>query len=124
MYFHAVSEEKIISTELVIYGSGNAYSYLGGTDNAYFDVRPNDFLKYEIIKWCRNKGLRNFVLGGGYGTDDGIFEYKKCFAPEGVVDFYIGHRIFDEEKYQYLCDVRKVGDTQYFPAYRSKGKQG
>ncbi len=124
MYFHAVSDEKIISTELVIYGSGNAYSYLGGTDHAYFDVRPNDFLKYEIIKWCRNKGLRNFVLGGGYGTDDGIFEYKKCFAPEGVVDFYIGHRIFDEEKYQYLCDVRKVEDTQYFPAYRSKGKQG
>lgn len=119
MYFHVVYEGKIISSELVLYGGENAYSYLGGTDRAYFDVRPNDFLKYEIMKWCRDKGLKNFVLGGGYGADDGIFAYKKSFAPDGVVDFHIGHRIFDEERYRYLCGLRTAGDLSYFPAYRS-----
>lgn len=122
-YFHALHEGKVISTELVIFGAENAYSYLGGTDQTYFDLRPNDFLKFEIIKWCREKGLKNFVLGGGYGADDGIFQYKYCFAPKGVMDFYTGKKILDEEKYKKLCAVRDIEPQDlyegFFPAYRT-----
>lgn len=121
MYFYVVYEGKIISTELVIYGAENCYSYLGGTDREYFDLRPNDFLKYEIIKWAKSKGLKNFVLGGGYGSDDGIFQYKQCLAPHGVLDFYIGRTIFDMAAYQKLVALRKneVLNEKYFPVYRS-----
>lgn len=121
MYFHVVYEGKIISTELVIYGAENCYSYLGGTDKEYFDVRPNDYLKYEIIKWAKNKGLRNFVLGGGYGADDGIFQYKLCLAPNGLYDFYIGRRIFDKESYDKLVELRIADELneKFFPLYRS-----
>ena len=120
MYFHVVYEGKIISTELVIYGTENVYSYLGGTDNAYFDVRPNDFLKYEIIKWAKQKGLKKFVLGGGYGADDGIFQYKLCLAPHGQYDFCIGKRIFDKESYNELLGLRanELRNEAFFPAYR------
>lgn len=122
-YFHVKSGEKIISTELVIYGPENAYSYLGGTDREYFGMRPNDFLKFEIIKWCREKGLKTFVLGGGYGTDDGIYSYKKCLAPDGVVEFFIGHKIFNPEVYGQLVGLRaednpECRETEYFPQYR------
>lgn len=128
MYFHVRYKGIIISTELVIYGAENCYSYLGGTDREYFDMRPNDFLKYEIIKWAIGKGLKNFVLGGGYGSDDGIFQYKTCLAPNGIVDFYIGKKIFDEEVYQKLVDIRCKEkmfdrDSSYFPVYRSGGVQ-
>lgn len=121
MYFYAVYEEKIVSSELIIYGSQNAYSYLGGTDRDYFDVRPNDFLKYEIIKWAKEKGLKNFVLGGGYGANDGIFKYKLCFAPHGKYDFYIGRKIFDKVSYDKLVDLRSGEELneKYFPIYRS-----
>ncbi|WP_434687519.1 GNAT family N-acetyltransferase [Hungatella sp. SB206] len=125
MYFHVEYEGKIISTELVIYGSENAYSYLGGTNREYFDLRPNDFLKYEIIKWVKAKGLKNFVLGGGYGSDDGIFQYKACLAPNGVKDFYIGRKILDKTAYDSLCEIRKVKSNSmnlkeigFFPEYR------
>ena len=120
MYFHAVHEGEIISTELVIYGAENCYSYLGGTDRAYFEMRPNDFLKYEIIKWAKEKGLKNFVLGGGYGADDGIFQYKQCLAPHGVVDFYIGRQIFDQGTYDALVNMRgdEIQNKEYFPLYR------
>lgn len=127
VYFHTVNNGKIISTELVIFGRENAYSYLGGTDREYFNLRPNDLLKYEIIKWCKEKGLKNFIFGGGYGSDDGIFEYKKHFAPNGVVNFYIGKKVFDEEKYQELCELRGVENTEnteyegFFPKYRGGG---
>lgn len=121
MFFHAVHEGRIVSTELVIYGAEHAYSYLGGTDKETFDLRPNDFLKYEIIKWTKEKGLKSFVLGGGYGADDGIFQYKLCLAPNGVQEFYIGRRIFDRQAYDTLVALR--GDEplneKFFPLYRS-----
>ena len=121
MYFYVVYNERIITTELVIYGAENAYSYLGGTDREYFDVRPNDFLKYEIIKWAKDKGLKNLVLGGGYGADDGIFQYKQCLAPHGIRDFYIGRKIFDQESYDKLVQLREGEELndKFFPLYRS-----
>ena len=86
---HVRFNDKIISTELVIFGAENCYSYLGGTESEFFYTRANDFLKFEIIKWAKEKGLKNFVLGGGYGSDDGIFQYKMNLAPHGIRDFYI-----------------------------------
>lgn len=121
MFFYVLYQGKIISTELVIYGKERCYSYLGGTDKEYFNLRPNDFLKYEIIKWARKKGLKNFVLGGGYGADDGIFQYKQAFAPKGIYDFYIGRRIFNQTDYDMLVKLRgkDMLSDQYFPKYRS-----
>ncbi|MGB4660430.1 MAG: GNAT family N-acetyltransferase [Mobilitalea sp.] len=123
VYIHVIYEEKIISTELVLYGTENCYSFLGGTNRDYFDLRPNDFLKYEIIKWAKEKGLKQFVLGGGYGEDDGIFKYKKSLAPNGICDYYIGKKIFNENKYNELLDIRKKDkefdiETRFFPKYR------
>lgn len=127
MFFHVLHEGKVISTELVIYGAEHAYSYLGGTNREYFELRPNDFLKWEIIKWAKQKGLKTFVLGGGYGADDGIFQYKTCLAPNGIVDFYIGRRIFDICAYDMLCEKKGVeshsaqaGQIGFFPEYRAR----
>ena len=120
VYFYTVHEGRIISAELVMYGPETCYSFLGGTDHEYFHMRPNDYLKYEIIKWAKEKGLKNFVLGGGYGKDDGIFEYKQALAPNGVVDFHIGRRVFDQASYDYLVNLRvdSMLNEGYFPIYR------
>lgn len=123
VYFNVYDDNVIISTELVIYSEDYCYSYLGGTLEEYFDLRPNEFLKYEIIKWAYEKELKYFVLGGGYGEDDGIFKYKKSFAPKGIKEFYIGKKIFDSKKFDYLVGIReKSGDfnshTEFFPKYR------
>lgn len=124
-YFHVKKGDRIISTELVIYGAENCYSYLGGTDGEFFDQRPNELLKLEIIKWAKERGLKNFVLGGGYGADDGIFQYKTCLAPQGIVDFKVGRRIFNRDAYDALCRAKKVeshsadlSGAEFFPEYR------
>ena len=120
MFFYALFEGKIVSAEVVLYGAKNGYFYLGGTDADYYYVRPNDFLKYEVIKWAKEKGLKNYVLGGGYGFDDGIFQYKYALAPHGVTDFYIGHKIFAEDIYRDLVHLRTDPlNENYFPLYRS-----
>ena len=123
-WFYALYNGNVVSSELMIYGSEHAYSYLGGTDRKYFDLRPNDFLKYEMIKWCKEKGLKDFVLGGGYGADDGIYQYKQCLAPHGIMDFYIGHKVFDEKRYEELVKIREkespgIRNSTYFPVYRA-----
>ncbi|CAM5185053.1 hypothetical protein UACE39S_01444 [Ureibacillus acetophenoni] len=124
VYIHVLYEGKVISTELVLYGSENCYSFLGGTDEEYFHLNVNNLLKYEIIKWAKNKGLKRFILGGGYGADDGIFNYKKGFAPNGIFDFYIGKKIFNKEKYNYLVQLRNMDKnfdekSKFFPLYRA-----
>ncbi len=48
--FHALYDEKIVSTELVLLSRKYIYSFLGGTDPRYFSVRPNDLLKHAIVK--------------------------------------------------------------------------
>jgi len=125
MYFHVALDGKIISTELVIMDGNNMYSYLGGTNTEYYSYHPNHFIKYHIIKWGNEHGYKNFVLGGGYGEDDGIYLFKKGFAPEGIYQFYTGQKVFNEEVYKSLVEIRKqeglnIEGNKYFPLYRAQ----
>ncbi len=120
----AYKDEVAISAELVLIGGEKIFSFLGGTKAAYFPVRPNDILKHEVIKWAYEKGFKSFVLGGGYGSDDGIFAYKKAFFPNDVVMFYTGRKIVDADLYNGLV-AQSGKDTStyeiaegYFPLYR------
>lgn len=122
-YFNVLLENKIISTELVLFSDNYVYSFLGGTIVDYYEYRPNDFLKYEIIKWCKETEKTYFILGGGYHEDDGIYRYKKSFAPTGYANFYIGKKIHNQKIYADLVEIRSQEqnfnvNTKYFPAYR------
>jgi hypothetical protein len=127
VYIHVCLENEIVSTELILVSQNSSYSFLGGTDSSYFDLRPNDFLKYEIIRWSKSRGLKNFVLGGGATPNDGIERYKRSFAPSGSVDFRTGQRILMPEAYAQLVALKEAqlasdgalaSKTEFFPAYR------
>ena len=125
VFFHVLKDGKVISTELVLYADKYAYSFLGGTLADYYEFRPNDFLKNEIIKWCHQKQIQKFVLGGGYCKDDGIYRYKKGFTQSPDVPFYTGCNIFDQKKYDEFVALRALQDAEfnpnsnYFPLYRA-----
>lgn len=116
VYAHALAGDSVVSSELALLSASSAYSFLGGTDEAAFELRANDLLKVELIHWAQEAGKRRFVLGGGHAADDGIFRYKRSFAPRGLVPFEIGMRIFDPGRYAELARGRR---TLFFPAYRS-----
>ena len=130
VYFHVMFQEKVISTELVLVSEYNIYSFLGGTKEAYFDLRPNDFLKYAIINWGKENGKKRFVLGGGHIPFDGIYNYKLGFAPNGECPFYVGKRVLNQKIYDILVQnkmnlcIREGNvwntDTTFFPLYRVK----
>lgn len=127
-WFHASVGGTVVSTELVLVSANRIYSFLGGTDAAWFHVRPNDLLKVEIMNWARNSGKTEFVLGGGYAVGDGIYRYKLSFAPSGSVPFSIGSRVLDATAYERLVEARRTfavkqggqwqPNSEYFPVYR------
>lgn len=126
-FFYVSYNGKIISSELVLFSNENMYSFLGGTLEEYYNLRPNDFLKHKIICWGRENGFKRFVLGGGYQPNDGIYKYKKAFNPNGVIPFYIGKKIFKNDLYSELCVAKIKKDNLnkiefykkgYFPLYR------
>jgi hypothetical protein len=127
-YFHAFVGGSVVATELVLVSADRVYSFLGGTDAAWFHVRPNDLLKVEIMNWARSAGKTEFVLGGGYARGDGIYRYKLSFAPNGSVPFSIGSRVLNAGAYQRMIHARQMfavtqgaqwqPNPEYFPAYR------
>jgi len=128
VYFFAVRDGESLAVELVLVSANSVYSFLGGTREDAFAWRPNDLLKFEIIRWARDKGKTNFVLGGGYRPGDGIFQYKLGFAPHGRVDYFQGGRIHDSSRYRMLVEARRKLETArgtvwqpaeaFFPKYR------
>ena len=124
IYFYSVTDGVIIAAELVLFSENYAYSFLGGTLTEYYNLRPNDFLKNEIIKWCNNTGREKFILGGGYGKDDGIYKYKRGFTSDPDVPFYIGKHIFNHDVYKKAVAMRIANDsefnlnTSFLPQYR------
>lgn len=100
--FFTYYENKPISTELVLWGEAIGYSYLGGTLGEYFHLRPNEILKYELMKFLKHNGCNFFLIGGGKQPDDGIYKYKSNFARTGVLDFCIGKKVYNESVYSNL----------------------
>jgi len=128
--FNALHDGSVIATELVLLSEKRAYSFLGGTLDQHTSKRPNDFLKYEIIRWARAMGKSEFVLGGGFVSgpnkgNDGIFNYKKSFAPRGIRPFRVMRWILDQQRYAELVYAWEAAAgvatdplDGYFPAYR------
>jgi len=128
-FFHAVHQNQTVSSELVLVSSSRVYSFLGGTLEDSFTCRPNDLLKVEIIRWAANHGKSGYVLGGGYRGQDGIYRYKRSFAPHGEVSQCLAGQVFSGDLYSALVGARERFAAErgeewrprqgYFPAYRS-----
>lgn len=123
VFFFAQYMDTIISAEIVLIGANNCYFYLGGSNREYSQFRANEFLKYNIIRWAKENSLDSYILGGGYGQDDDLFRYKEGFSPNGICNFYVGSKIFDNSAYRFLVDIRQnqtpfEHPNTFFPLYR------
>ena len=133
-YFFAMWKGRPASAELVLVSDEAVYSFLGGTVDGAQELRANDLLKVEIMSWVRETGRRRFVLGGGQAPDDGIYRYKRSFAPDGVVPFKVGARLLDESRCAELLEARRRHEAarglgwepaeDFFPSYRAPTRQG
>lgn len=129
-FCHVRYQGKIIASKLVLVSKYHLYPFLGGSEEACFHLNPNPLLDTSIFNWGIDNKKTTCVLGGGYaGQTDGVFQYKKKFAPAGMVPYLIGKHIFDAEAYNCMLERRKRYEIEnggswdenesYFPAYRA-----
>lgn len=109
-FFYAVAEDDVVSCELVLHHGKYCHSFLGGTKRESLPLCANPILKREIIKFFKGRGCEYFLLGGGAKLNDGIFNFKKAYAPEGVLPSRIGGMIWNHQVYgQLRADMSLAG---------------
>jgi hypothetical protein len=126
--FHAIHEQRVVSSELALIAESYLYCFLGGTLVEGLNLRANPQLRHLVNCWAHAHQKRYVVLGGGYAANDGLFRYKQRFAPNTSLPFCVGTRILDHPSYDSLIDCRgawegRQGRTwsprpDFFPAYR------
>jgi hypothetical protein len=126
--FHAIHDQQIVSTELLLISERYLYPFLAGTTDAGLQLRANPLLRHGVHLWGKALGKQQIVLGGGYSGEDSLLLYKQRFAPNGRVPFCVGTRILDNDTYQTLIDKRATWEGEqgnqwtpadgFFPAYR------
>lgn len=126
-YVHAILDGKVIATELVLASSEYLYSFLGGANIEFSNLRPSDYLKHQVNIWAIENGYRGYVLGGGFKPYDGIFNFKLAFDLNGSRPFRIQKNIHNQLAYKEAIDSRKryelstgidwEPDKSFFPAF-------
>jgi CelD/BcsL family acetyltransferase involved in cellulose biosynthesis len=110
----------------IFFVAGNTVHYhLGGSCADAQRFAPNDLLFHHVAVWAQRRGFKVLHLGGGRSNapDDLLLRFKKKFSREAM-PFYLGKRIHEQEKYDYLCELwmSQYGAStlpSYFPPYRA-----
>lgn len=119
--FYAVYNKKIIAASIMLTANGYMSYHLSGSIKEYANMAPSNLLLYEAALWGNANGCRTLYLGGGVGSsEDSLYKFKKAFyKPDDVKRFYIGKKIFIQEKYDELLKLRNPIDSIFFPMYRA-----
>lgn len=124
LMFYAIFKEKIIAMAIILFANQQMHYHLSASDREYQYLAPTNLILYEAACWGSVNGYKSFHLGGGVGSEeDSLFKFKKAFNKNSNTFFSIGGKIFDEDKYNELIEIRKQkpgfnSKTSFFPAYR------
>ena len=118
-------KDQIVAATLYLHDDTDVYSYLGGADENFQQVRPTNAVVYNTIQWAQSTGKKRLILGGGYQPDDGIFRFKSSFSPLRAL-FHVYKRVHLQDEYAELCREwsehyqTRINDNGYFPIYRAQ----
>lgn len=131
MFFYSMLDNEITAIALFLFCNGQMHYHLSASRAEYRNYQATNLVIAEAAMWACKNGYKTLHLGGGLGArKDNLYMYKKLFNKDKDVKFFIGKKIYDDEAYDKLVEIRKQGidfneDTDYFPAYRYfSGKGG
>lgn len=99
-----VTDGRAVAAALIFLSSGYATYHLSCSDERHLNCYPNDLLLKAVVEASIKDGVDFLSLGGGMSTNSGdsLFAFKRRFGTE-VHPVYIGKRVHQEYKYDYLC---------------------
>jgi hypothetical protein len=124
-FVFAEHNHQIVAATLYLHDENDVFSYLGGADVAYQQVRPTNAVIWDTIRWAHGTGKKRLILGGGYRPDDGIFRFKSTFS-RFRQPFYIYKHVHLQQDYAILERLFReysgltTESIDYFPTYRHR----
>lgn len=125
LIFYAVYKQIVISISMILFCNKQMHYHLSASNKEYLSYAPTNLLLYEAACWGANNGYNTFHLGGGLGSrEDNLYKFKKAFNKNCDNKFFIGKKIFNDEKYYELVKLRTLDKnydihTTFFPVYRA-----
>jgi len=117
--------DDVISSAIFLFGDNMAHYHLSGSLHQYLFLRPNNIMLYQAALRYKSMGKKYLHLGGGYKGNDSLFSFKKGFNKNGLLDFYIGSKVFNEKVYNAIVrkwkeknHLGKDFQSDFFPLYR------
>ena len=124
--YYAEYNGEIIAMSIMLFANGRIHYHLSGSVLEYRHLAPSNLLLYKVALWGAEHGYKTFHLGGGVGSgEDGLFKFKKAFNRNSGLQFSIGKKIYNQEKYDALVAMRQKDNSEfdvhssYFPLYRA-----
>lgn len=98
----AYYKDQPVSSSLLLSYGNRATSLYGGSSDEFKNLGQNYQLNFEEIRYCIEKNIRYYDMGGIFETDgsDGLYNFKKKFTEDNIFET-IGELdiVIDEEKY-------------------------
>lgn len=118
--FWAEKDGTVIAASIMLATNKRMNYHLSGSLREYSSLAPTNLLLYQAALWGNSNGYKTLYLGGGVGSgEDNLFKFKRAFNKGELNHFYIGKKILNESKYNYLVDLRGNIDSTFFPKYRA-----
>lgn len=118
--FWAEKDELVIAASIMIAANGRMNYHLSGSLREYSSLAATNLLLYKAALWGCANNYKTLFLGGGVGSgEDSLFRFKKAFYRGKLNSFYIGKRVYDQERYDELVKIRGSVDSGFFPKYRA-----
>lgn len=118
--FWAEKDGHVIAASIMIGANGYLDYHLSGSLREFSSLAPTNLLLYEAALWGCANGYRTLYMGGGVGSEeDSLFKFKRAFYKGNLNHFFIGKKIFNQDKYDELLEKRvEIENLGYFPMYR------
>jgi len=120
-----VKDETVLAMDIMIMAGKRMNYHLGGSRLEYRSLEPSSLLMYSAALWGYEHGYESLMIGGGLGSEeDSLLRFKQGFNRRSNYVFKTGRKIFDTDRYQELCVLRKQNgnhnaNSTFFPCYRS-----
>lgn len=118
--FWAEKDGRVIAASIMLMANGRMNYHLSGSLREYSSLAATNLLLYQAALWGCANGYKSFYLGGGVGSgEDSLFKFKRAFYKGDLNHFYIGRKIYIQEKYDELLAMREPTESGFFPQYRA-----
>ena len=125
--FIAEAGGEVVAADVVLCGVHHAYLFLAGSSERGRRSRANALLRRTEVACLAERGLQEYLLGGGMSESDSLFRSKAVYAPNRVLEFQARAWTLNSYLEEQLMAARRASQPawrprpDFAPRYRAPG---